>query len=169
MKKKMLMAIVVVILMNSSVASASVDKKVRNSDLKLQGAKLMTVPGFYKTSIETTINMDISWEEICDLYKEYRTTGKNGFSQKLLSVIERQNGFGDLIKNYKYDSDKIIQSLIGSNKDCEEIINKFLQKASKNANDKFGVKLKYRVTSINYELELYPSEVESVELLAIDI
>lgn len=169
MKKKILMTIAVVILMNTSVASASVEEKVKHGNVKLESAKLMAVPGFYKTTVETTINMDISWEEICDLYREYRTTGKNGFSKKLLSVIEDQNGFGDLTKDYKYDNDKIIQSLIDSNKDCEAVINKFLRKASKNTNDKFTVKLKYRVTSINYELELYPSEVETIELLAIDI
>lgn len=169
MKKKMLMAIAVVIFMNSSAVSASIDKRAKDCNLKLEGAKLMAVPGFYKTATETTINIEISWEEICDLYKEYRTTGKNGFSQKLLNIIQKQNGFGDLTKNYKYENDKIIQSLIGSNKDCETVINKFLEKASKNTNDKFVVKLKYRVTAINYELELYPSEVEAVELLGIDL
>lgn len=169
MKRKMLMAIAVVILVNGSVASASIDKKLSRRNLELQSAKLIAVPSFNKTTAETTISMDISWEEICDLYKEFRTTGKSGFSEKFLNIIESKGGFGDLTKNYKNDNGKIIQSITDSNKDCEEIINKFLQKASKNANDKFEVKLKYRITSINYELDVYPSEVETIELLSVDI
>lgn len=169
MKKKLIMATVAVLLLNNSVAFASIDKKVRNSDFKIQCPKLTSIPGFYKTSIESTISIDLNWEEICTLYKEYRTTGKKGFSQSFLKLVQDKDGFVYFGDKYNYDSKRSIDSLISSNKDCELIIDKFLKKASRNTNDIFKINLKYRITLINYELELYPNEVESIELLSIDI